>query len=183
MPGGINEQHVYFDGIIKIALNATTPALQVGSPSAITSANIIAKMEAAKQKMPIAMLARKDRYQRLKFIMGVLDAQKYEDALTTTTFKNNDTTEAGIAKYKGYEVVTVAGIPENTFYFAEATSDMHSNLQLAVTDVDNLSFTLDKLQANSTLYFYKAIMKMGVGIAKPTEFVIHTTMVLGDFSL
>jgi hypothetical protein len=181
--GGANEQLVYFDGIIKQALNASTPALQVASPSAITSANVIAKMEAAKNLMPIALLASADRYNRLKFVMSVLDAQKYEDALTNTTYKNNDTTEKGLNKYKGYTIEVVAGLPENTFYFCEATTDLQSNLQLAVTDMDNLSFEINRLQNNSTYYFYKAIMKMGVGIAKPKEFAIHTTMVLGDFSL
>jgi len=182
-PGvGANEQLIYFDGIIKTALNASTPALQVASPSAITSSNVIAKMEAAKNKMPIALLSKSNRYERLKFIMSVVDAQKYEEALTTTTYKNNDTTERGLNRYKGYEVVVCAGLPENTFYFCEATTDLESNLQLCVTDMDNLSFEINRLQNNSTLHFYKAIMKMGVGIAKPSEFVIHTTKVLSDFS-
>ena len=187
-PGvGANEQLIYFDGIIKTALNATTPALAVASPVALTSANIISKLEAAKAKLGttnsgIALLSRSDRYSRLKFIMGVLDYQKYEDALTSTTYKNNDTTEKGINKYKGYEIVVVGGIPENTFYFCEAVTDMTSNLQLAITDMDNLSFEINLKQNNSTLYFYKAIMKMGVGIAKPNEFVIYTTKVLADFS-
>lgn len=185
--GGANEQLIYFDGIIKQALNATTPALQVASPSAITSANIIAKMEAAKNKLSttsagIALLAKTDRYKRLKYVVSVLDAQKYEDALTTTTYKNNDTTERGLNRYKGYEVVVCAGVPENTFYFGEFTTDVTSNLQLAVTDLDNLTFEMNLLQNNSTKYFYKTIMKMGVGIAKPQEFVIHTTFVLADFS-
>jgi len=182
-PGvGANEQLIYFDGIIKTALNASTPALQVSSPSAITSSNVITKMEAAKNKMPIALLSKANRYERLKFIMSVVDAQKYEEALTTTTYKNNDTTERGLNRYKGYEVVVCAGLPENTFYFCEATTDLESNLQLCVTDMDNLSFEINRLQNNSTLHFYKAIMKMGVGIAKPSEFVIHTTKVLSDFS-
>jgi len=186
--GGINEQHVYFDGIIKIALNATTPALSVASPSAITSSNVISKMEAAKNTLAAttqgkAMLSRADRYERLKYVMSVTDALKYEDALTTTTYKNNDTTDKGLNRYKGYEVITVAGLPENTFYFAEFTTDLNSNLQLCVTDMDNLSFEINRLQNNSTLYFYKTIMKMGVGIAKPNEFVIHTTYALSDFNL
>jgi hypothetical protein len=186
--GGVNEQRIYFDGIIKTALNATTPALQVASPSAITSANVISKMEAAKNKLGsttsgIALLSRANRYDRLKYVMSVVDALKYEDALTTTTYKNNDTTERGLNKYKGYEVVVVAGLPENTFYFGEFAGDLNSNLQLAVTDMDNLSFEINRLQNNSALFFYKAIMKMGVGIAKPSEFVIHTTYVLSDFSV
>jgi hypothetical protein len=154
--GGVNEQRIYFDGIIKTALNATTPALQVASPSAITSANVIAKMEAAKNKLGsttsgIALLSRANRYDRLKYVMSVVDALKYEDALTTTTYKNNDTTEKGLNKYKGYEVVVVAGLPENTFYFGEFAGDLNSNLQLAVTDMDNLLIKGNNLLALHTL--------------------------------
>jgi hypothetical protein len=180
--GQVHENHKFFDGIIKTALNASTPALQVASPSAITTANVIAKMEAAKNLLPIALLSSAERYTRLKYVMSVVDAQKYEDALTTTTYKNNDTTERGLNRYKGYEVVVVAGLPENTFYFGWFDTSIESNLQLAVTDLDNLTFEINRLQNNSTLYFYKAILKMGVGIAKPSEFVIHTTFVLSDFN-
>jgi hypothetical protein len=179
-PSDTNYSLKYFDGIIRQAI--VGGALSVGSPSAITSANIIAKMEAAKLLMPIALLANPNRYAKLKYIMGVADYQKYEDALTTTTFKNNDTTQKGINKYKGYEVVVVAGIPENTFYFCEATTEMTSNLQLAVTDVNNMTFEINRVQNNSPLYFYKAILKMGVGIAKPSEFVYHTTLTAGTFT-
>ena len=182
-PGvGANESIVHFDGLIKQALSTTTPAIQVASPVALTSANIISKMEAAKAAMPKALLSKADRYKRLKFILSVEDGQKYEDALTNTTYKNNDTTERGINRYKGYDVIVLAGLPENTFYFCEATSDVNSNIHMCVTAMDNLSFNIDKLQANSELYFYKAVAKMGVGISKPSEFVIYTTKVLANFS-
>lgn len=182
-PASANYSIRYFDGIIKQALNASTPAIQVGSPVALTSSNIIAKFEAAKNLAPKALLSSPARYKRMKFIVSVIDQQKYEEALTSTTYKNNDTTEKGLNKYKGYEVVVVAGLPENTFYFAEATTDVESNLHMAVTSMDNLSFIIDRLQNNSSAWFYKAIAKMGVGIAKPTEFVIYTTQVLANFSL
>ena len=165
--GQAHENHKYFDGIIKTALNATTPALQVASPSAITSANVISKMESAKNLLAttsggLALLSSADRYTKLKYVMSVLDAQKYEDALTTTTYKNNDTTERGLNRYKGYEVVVVAGLPENTFYFAWCDTSIESNLQLAVTDMDNLTFEINRLQNNSTLYFYKAIVNIRI---------------------
>jgi hypothetical protein len=178
--GQPNANHKFFDGVIKQAI--TGGALQVASPSVITSANIIAKMEAAKNSLPIALLAKANRYQRLKYIMSVVDAQKYEDALTNTSFKNNDTTEKGLNKYKGYEIVVCAGVPENTFYFCEATTDIESNLQLCVTSLDNISFEINRVQNNSVAHFYKAILKMGVGIAKPNEFAIHTTKVAADFN-
>jgi hypothetical protein len=180
-PGGVNESLVYFDGIIKQALNVSTPALKVTN-TGLTAGNIIGYMETSKKQMPKALLSKANRYERLKYIMSVEDFQKYEDALTTTTFKNNDTTERGISRYKGYEVVTVAGLPENTFYFCECGTDMYSNLHLPITDMSNISFEINRLQNNSTLYFYKSIIKMAALIGKPTEFVICTGLTLDDFS-
>lgn len=178
--GQPNANHRFFDGIIKQAISGG--ALQVASPSVITSANIISKMESAKNSLPIALLANANRYKRLKYILSVVDAQKYEDALTNTSFKNNNTTEKGINQYKGYEIVVCAGVPENTFYFCEATTDVESNLQLCVTSLDNISFEINRVQNNSIAHFYKAVLKMGVGIAKPFEFAIHTTKVIADFN-
>jgi len=180
-PGGPNESLVFFDGIIKQALNASTPAQKVVN-TGITSSNILDYLESAKQLLPKALLSKANRYERLKIIMSVEDFQKYEDALTTQTFKNNDTTEKGISRYKGYDVVTVAGLPENTFYFCECGPDMYSNLHLPITDMSNISFEINRLQNNSTLYFYKSIIKMGVIIGKPSEFVICTNLTLADFN-
>jgi hypothetical protein len=169
----------HFDGIIRQAIVGSAP--QVGSPSAITPANILAKFEAAKLLVKKAILSKPNRYKRLKYLVSVEDAQKFEEALTSTTFKNNDTTEAGINKYKGYQVIALAGIPENTFYLCEATSDVESNLHLAVTALDNMTFEINKVQNNSEMHYYKSKMKCGVGIAKFDEFVMHTTKVAADF--
>lgn len=178
--GQPNENHKYFNGIIKQALSNS--ALQVASPSAITSANVISKMEAAKNLMPKALLSKANRYQRLKYVMSVEDFQKYEEALTSTSFKNNDTTDKGLQRYKGYDIVVLAGVPENTFYFCEAASDIYSNLLLCLTAWENMSFEINRVQNNSEAVFYKHINKMGVGIARPSEFVIHTTKVAADFN-
>lgn len=177
---GVNWNHQYFDGIIRQAIVASCPS--VGTPVALTSANIIAKMEAAKALMPLSKLGDPERYNKLKFIMGVLDYQKYEEALASTTYKNQNTTQKGIPAYKGYEIVVCAGVPEHTFYFCEATTNMDSNLHLGVTSLDNISFDVNRLQNDSNLFFYKSQIKMGVLITKPTEFVIYTTKVAGDFT-
>jgi hypothetical protein len=172
----------YFDGIIKQAVDSTDPSLSV-SYSAVTSANIISKLEEMKNKMSIAVLSQNDRYNKLKFIMGVLDFEKYEEALTSTSFKNNDTTQRGINRYKGYEIMVLAGVPENTMYFTHADTSVDSNLQLALTDIGNMSFSLEKMPFPSKLYGYVVSTKMGVGIARPSEFVIHTSYVEGDFTV
>jgi hypothetical protein len=178
---GVNYSIKYFDGIIRQALTLGG-TLQVASPSAITSANIIAKMEAAKNLLPKALLADPARYNKLKYCMSVEDAQLYEEALVNTSFKNQNTTERGLNQYKGYEIVILSGIPKDTFYFCEATSDVTSNLHMPVTSIENMTFKIDKLQSNAEVYFYKMIIKAGVSIIKPNEFAIHTTLTTASFT-
>lgn len=178
---GATNNNKFIDGIVKQCLTPATTAVTISS-STVTSANIIAKMEAMKNAIPRALLSNANRYKQLKFILSVEDGQKYEDALTNTTFKNNDTTERGINRYKGYDVVIVAGLAEHTMFFGHADTSVQSNLHMAVSTVENMQFDLNRLQNNSTLWFYKLLFKYGVGVAKPYELVMHTTKVLGDFT-
>jgi hypothetical protein len=180
-PGGVKEKRLYFDGIVKQALNATTPCLTI-TPVVLTSSNIIAKFEEAKNKVGKTLLSDANRYTKLRFIVSVVDAQKYEDALANTAYKNQDTTERGINKYKGYEIIVVPGLDEHNFFFGHFDSTVYSNLHIALTSEANMTFELNRLQNNSTLWFYKMLMKLGVGISKPTEMVVHTPLTLADFS-
>jgi len=172
----------FVDGIIKQCLTPATAAISITGASPVTSANIISKMEALKNAAPRALLSNADRYTKLKFILSVEDGQKYEDALTNTTYKNNDTTERGLNRYKGYDVVIVAGMPEHTMFFGWADGTVNSNLHMPISSIDNMTFDLNRLQNNSTLYFYKMLFKFGVGVAKPYELAMHTTKTLADFS-
>jgi hypothetical protein len=171
----------FVDGIIKQCLTPATSA-NTSINTGLTSANIIAEMEKVKQLTPRALLSRADRYTKLRFVMSVEDGQKYEDALTTTTFKNNDTTERGLNKYKGYEVVVVAGMPENTFFFGWADASVQSNLHMPISSIENMQFDLNRLQNNSTLWFYKMLFKFGVGVAKPYEMQMSTNLTLAFFT-
>lgn len=181
-PGGVNANNRFIDGIIKQCLTPATSALTITS-SVITSVNIASKMDALRAALPKALLSSADRYTRLKYIMGVEDQIKFEAMLTDSTFKNNDTTEKGINRYKGYDVVVVAGMPENTIFFGRVGTDVNSNFHMPLSSVENMQFDLNRLQNNSTLWFYKLLFKFGVGVSKPYELAMHTTKVLGDFSL
>ncbi len=176
---GVNFSNRYFDGFIRQAL--VGGSLQVASPSAITSGNIIAKLDSAKNLVPKALLASSERYKKLKIVMSVDDAQLYEEALSATSFKNQNTTERGLNQFKGYEIKICSGLPKDTFYFSWATTDLESNMHLVTNSLSDMDFVIDKLQNNSEAAFFKMKMKMGVGQAKFNEFVIHTPLVLTDF--
>lgn len=166
--------YLYFDGLIKKALdNGNT--IQVASPVALTSSNIIAKFEAGYALVPSALLYKYGPL-GLKLLVSYKDQQKYEEALTSSSFKNNDTTEKGINKYKGYDVVPLAGIPENTFLWAIGKPDVDSNLWEGINSQEDVQLQLARLQANSELFFVKGLFKMDTQIGFADQLVMYTTM-------
>lgn len=176
-----NGQVKFFDGFLKRALGGGSGVLQVASPSAITSGNILAKMDAAIGTMVVDVL---NNYENLVFSMGIADWQLYESATTALGWKGNDVSKSAVRTYRGYQIKVLGGIPKNTFYFGVAQGSMNDNLIIglnAIEDTDYLQF--DRKQANSDLWFIKGIFKMDTAIQNPTELVVHTTAVLGDFSV
>jgi hypothetical protein len=177
---GANSQIKYFDGFIRKALVAGT-YLPVGSPSAITSANILAKFDAAIALLPSAILADDARFENVKFLVSPLDFQKFEIASLALTNKGRDVNGKTIADYRGFQIVVLAGLPESTFYFTKATASLDSNLWVGTNAMADLQVDLQKLQNNSELYFMKSLFAFDVQIAKMSEFIMHTTKVVGDF--
>lgn len=165
----------YFDGLIKKALNDSN-TLKVASPVALTSANIIAQFGAAYNLVPKALLF-KYGAAGLRFFVSYPDQQKYEDALANSTYKNQDTTEKGINRYKGYDVVALAGLPENTFFVGYGKPDIDSNLWLGMNSLEDNNLQLQRLQNNSELFFVKGLFKMDVQIGFAEQLVMYTTQI------
>jgi hypothetical protein len=67
-------------------------------------------------------------------------------------------------------------MPENTFFLGLASSDMSSNFYLGINDLNDMSLDMQRLQANSELYFIKGLFKMDVQIGFIEQMVVHTTI-------
>lgn len=175
----------FFDGFIrKLILDGTY--IEVPTPSAITSSNIIAKFDSALStlatvKQGKAMLSKSGRYKYLKYLVSVEDFQLFQEATKTLTFKGGDVTTPGVTTYRGYQVVPLAGLPKDTFYFCHADGTFESNLIVGLNSFDDMNIELGKVYNYSEEYFAKALFKMDTQIAKPNELVLHTTKVAADF--
>jgi len=188
-----NGQLKFFDGFLK-KMVADAAVLKVASPLPLSAAassgsvynivdafNALLALAAANKK---ALLSKPSRYQRLKFLVSVNTEQIYHTFLTTTlTFKGINTTEQGINKFKGYEVVPLAGIPDDTIVFTEALDDTSSNLYIGMNSTEDNNLQLQRLQANSELYFLKGLMKYDVQYGFSEQVFLFTTLVAGDFSV
>lgn len=167
--------YYYFDGLIKKLLD-DADTIDVATPVALTKSNIRDKFQAAYELVPKALLF-KYGPGGLKVICGYQTQKLYEQALREDTYKNQDTTEKGINRWSGYDIVPCAGVPDDTFVFVIAKPDLDSNLWLGMNSMeDETQLMLAKLQANSELFFLKGLFKMDTQIGFPDQVVLYTTL-------
>lgn len=187
-----NGQLVFFDGFLKkmvsdVAVKKVASPLPLSASASsgavyniVDAFNALLALVAQNKK---ALLSKASRYQRLKFIVSVNTEQIYETFLTTSlTFKGVNTTERGINKFKGYEIVALAGVPDDTIIFTESLDDTSSNLYIGMNSMEDNALQLQRLQANSELFFLKGLMKYDVQYGFSDQVFLFTTLVAGDFN-
>lgn len=174
--------YFYFDGLMTKLLNDAA-TIQVSSPATLVAGtasggqeNISAALERCYQSVPAAILFKYGN-KGLKFHVSYATQQTYEQDLLLGTFKNQDTTEKGINRYKGYDMVPLAGMPDNTIVVCISSPDIDSNLWLGVNSVDDeKGLKLAPLQANSEMWFIKGLFKMDTQAGFPDFIVLYTSI-------
>ena len=170
-----DSSYFYWDGLITKALNDVN-TLQVPNAVALTDTNIGSYFYNAYQLVPKPLLY-KYGDAGLKLFISYADQQKYENYMETVTiFKNQNTTESWKSQFKGYKVSVLAGLPENTFFWGYGKPDISSNLWMGINSTEDNEVQLQKLNASSELWFFKALFKTDVQIGFPEELVMHTTI-------
>ena len=208
-PGSLgNGQLVFFDGYIKQFVNDTTINSNTnGVTTTTTNANlpnggVAVPLSAAPTTSSVyniadafsalltlaasntkALLSRPTRYERMKFLVSINTEQIWDTFITTTqTFKGVNTTDKGINKFKGYEIVPLAGMPDNTIVFCEAIDDTTSALYLGMNSMEDNNLQLMRLQNNSELFFLKGLMKYAVQYKFSQEIYLFTTLTTSTFT-
>ena len=174
--------YFYFDGLTTKLLNdpltvqVTSPAVLVAGVAAGGQENISAALNRIYANVPQAILF-KYGAKGLKFHVSYLTQQLYEQDMLLGTFKNQDTSEKGVNRYKGYDVVPLAGMPDNTIVACISCPDIESNLWLGVNSTeDQDGLQLARLQANSEYFFIKGLFKMDTQIGFPDFVVLYTNI-------
>jgi len=187
-----NGQICFFDGYIKKMLNDAA-VQQVASPYplvstasvASTSTNILAAMDSlitlcASTKK--ALLSRPNRFKRLKFFMSITSEQLYQAASINLTFKGQTVQSGETQPYKGFQIIALAGMPDNTILFVEGLDDPSSNLYVGMNSTEDNNLQLQKLQPNSELFFLKGLMKFDVQYGFSEQVFIYTTLTTSSFT-
>lgn len=181
----------FFDGWVRKALQSATNSnarfrvLIEASPVVLDQTNIGTAFASAKKQLATAkkaLFADPNRYKKLKYIISVEDEQIFQDFLTIqSTYKGYNLDEAGRMKFEGYEVVSVPGLPKDTFFFGKATADVDTNFHVGMNSSEDNTLELARLQKNSELFFLKGLMKYDVQFGLPDQLYMSTTKTLADF--
>lgn len=160
-----------FDGILtKIVADADTDVKKVALPVAITAANIIEKLKAARALIPKAVRKQKN----LKIFMSIEDADLYDDALTAMAHKGSDYTQTNPERFKGIRIVPIAAWPKDVIVIANTSTQLDSNFWAGVAySNDQNVIQIDKVTNAGEKYFFKMLMKADTNYAFGDEMVIY----------
>jgi len=164
----------FFDGWLEKLLTDDT-VVPFPSAVALTYSNIRDQFQAAFLLTPLAVRY-KYGLKGLRILVSYADQSKYEEALRLDAYKNQDTSSAGINKWAGYDVVPLAGLPENTFIMCFAKPDIDGQLWIGMNSEDDMSLQLQRLQNNSELFFIKGLFKMDTQTGFGDQIVLYTTL-------
>lgn len=171
----------YFDGAIKrIIDNANSidkneiaggKVVMAGNTTFADGAAVEKALYAMWKKCPQAI--RKN--QNLVFVTGWDVWDLYDQYLTDKQVKYTTNADINQYRFKGKRIVPICGIPEQTIVLGVFNGTMDSNLWMGVDYAnDDEVVKVERLQANSELYFFQMRMKMDVNIVRPSEIVVWT---------
>ena len=158
----------HFDGFIpKFLADATV--IDVPSPVAITKANVLAKIEATMNLVPIALRRKTD----LVFAISNDVALAYQQALVGAQITNGFGGSDLQLKYGTYTFEIINGLPESTMvvyqkknlYFGTGLLSDYNEVRIKDMDDTDLSGTVR----------YKMVYTAGVQYVRGSEIVLYTT--------
>lgn len=150
---------------------ATGKVVLAGATELTTGEQVEKALYAMYQKCPKNI--RKSN--QLTFVMGWEAWDLYDQYLTAKDTKYSENADVNKYRFKGKRVVVINGIPESTIALGRFSTGLDSCLWMGVDyATDQESVKIDKLQANSELYFFQMRLKMDVNIVLPSEVVVWT---------
>lgn len=172
----------YFDGVLTRVLNnvatsastkekASGQVLIAGNTELTTGEQVETALNAIWRKCPKNVRKSGD----LKFVMGWDVWDLYDQYLSSKDYKYADNTDVNKRRFKGKPIVIISGIPEHTIFLGKFNQSIDSCLWMSVDyATDEESVKIERLQANSELYFFQMRLKMDVNIVRPSEIVVWT---------
>jgi len=110
----------------------------------------------------------------LKFIIDYISWDMYDAYMSGQGYKYTDDRKENQLMFRGHQIVPLSCLPQGTILLGNFTTGTDSALWMGVDySNDENVMVVERLQANSELYFLKMLMKMDVNITRPSEIVAH----------
>ena len=158
----------------KLAFRASAGLAGDSEGVVLSTANIFQKLEILIKKQTKAMRKRAGR----KFMVShgtadiIREAQRLE-----LNFKGVDTTEEGIMRYAGYDIIENSSFPDDSIMFASMTGDMKTDaIQLGTSmssDFNNLE--VNRLSNFGREYGMLLTFAIDIFVVRPEEVCFYTT--------
>ena len=157
------------DGLIKLLdADSDTDINNVTFGAVLTATNILDKFQDMIDACPAAVLEQLN----IRFVVSYADLQKYYAAIRDSVItKGINIMDPGVARFAGIPIVS-CGIPENKVVLGVFDGGQDGQLQAATwMNEDRSGLLVDRLQANSELFFIKALFKWGINYRLGAEIV------------
>lgn len=168
--GGAVPELAFFDGFLK-TMTADADVIKYPIAAEISKGNIKDILSGMISAMPPAI--RNNR--RPKFIVSHKTFDAFGEYTVNVDYKGNDLFDPTTPRYRGYDIIPVGGMTDNQIVFAEATTGPDGNLFAGTWLAnDRENFKIERLQANSEMFFLKSLFRYGVNYGKGQEIVLGT---------
>lgn len=175
----------FFDGFINKLVNDGT-VQAYGSPATITTSNIFTFLDGLITLMVTnkkGLVTKSNTTKRMKFLVSPLTWFIYCQALTTgTTYKGIQYSQHDTPPWKGWKVIPINGMPDNTIVFAEAVAEFDGAFHIGMNSTaDYNSLEMAKTLPSNETYFIKMLTKMDIQYKYGNEIAICTTLTPSSF--
>jgi len=156
-----------FDGYLKL-IDADATVIDVTPAGAITAANVIALLESVVKACPPAV----QELSSPALVMGHKAKYLYREAARALDFKGTNIDTMIQDSFGGYPIVSVHGMPDDRILMGNIGSGSDSNFKASHwMDSDRNNVKIERLQANSDLFFVKVALDFGVNTVYGKEIV------------
>lgn len=138
-------------------------------PVTEASTKQIDRLKAVVKKIPVAIR----NNPKLRILMSVGDADRYDDEITAQSFKGSNVTDMNAMRFKGISIVPLAQWPDDVVVVTYCGMDYDTNLWGAVNVVNDFdAIKIERLTNAGERYFFKMLMKADTNIAWGEDVVL-----------
>lgn len=174
----------FFDGFINKLVN--DGSVLTISPVTLTKDNILSTLDSLISEVITnkqALISKSNTTERMKFVVSVNTWFLYCQSLTTeTAYKGIQYSQHDTPPWKGWELVVVNGMPDNTILFCEAIPSFDGALHIGMNSTaDYNSIQMQKTRPMDETYFLKMLTKLDIQYKYGNEIAMMTTLTPSSF--